>query len=99
MLDHLNEYNDRQSQRLSSKNIKEAVLEVMKDEEEEIERNINNIICDTSFQSPIALHDALPIYCGYSSILTITIPRTWENYVLRREKKLFYCYGTKGQRE
>ena len=49
MLDHLNEYNDRHGQRLSSKKLKEAVLQVMEEEEEEIERNINNITCDTSF--------------------------------------------------
>ena len=49
MLDHLNEYNDRHGQRLSSKKLKEAVLQVIEEEEEEIERNINNITCDTSF--------------------------------------------------
>ena len=56
MLDHLNEYNDRHSQILSSKNFKEAVLRVMEEEEEEIERNINNITCDTSFESPVTMN-------------------------------------------
>ena len=45
ILDHLNEYQDRRNQRLSSKNLKEAVLRVT-EEEEEIERNINNITCN-----------------------------------------------------
>ena len=36
MLEHLNKYNDRHVQILSSKNTKEAVLRVMKEEEEEI---------------------------------------------------------------
>ena len=43
MLDHLNKYNDRQSQTFSSKNLKESVLRVMEEEEEEIEHNINSI--------------------------------------------------------
>ena len=46
IIDHLNEYHDCHGQRLSSKNTKEAVLSVMEQEEEEIEHNINNIICD-----------------------------------------------------
>ena len=33
MLDYLDKYNDRHGQRLSSKNLKEAVLRVMKEEE------------------------------------------------------------------
>ena len=53
MLDHLNEYHNRHGQILSSKNIKEAVLRVMDEEEKEIECNINNITCDTSFQSQV----------------------------------------------
>ena len=56
MLDHQNEYNDRHSQRLSGKNIKESVLQVMEEEEEEVKHNINNITCDTSFQSPITMN-------------------------------------------
>ena len=43
MLDYLNKYNDRRGQSLSNKNFKEAVLRVMEEEEEKIERNINNI--------------------------------------------------------
>ena len=42
ILDTLNEYQDRHGQRLSSKKLKEALLHVMDEEEEEIERNINN---------------------------------------------------------
>ena len=53
ILDTLNKYQDRHGQRLSSKNLKEAVLRVMDEEEEEIERNINNITCDTSIQYPV----------------------------------------------
>ena len=56
MLDHLNEYNDRRGQTLSSKKLKEAVPQVMVEEEEKIEHNIKNIICDASFQSPIAMN-------------------------------------------
>ena len=51
--DTLNKYQDRHGQRLSRKNQKEAVLRVMEQEEEEIERNINNITCNTPFQSPV----------------------------------------------
>ena len=35
---------------------KEAVLCFMEQQEEEIERNINNIICDTSFGSPVTMN-------------------------------------------
>ena len=42
ILDTLNIYQDRHGQRLSSKNLKEAVLRVMDKEEEEIERYIND---------------------------------------------------------
>ena len=56
MLDHLNKYNDCHGQILSSKNTKEAVIRVMQEEEEEIERNINKITCNTSFQSPVAMN-------------------------------------------
>ena len=56
MLNHLNEYNDCHGQGLSSKNLKDAVLCVTEEEEEEIERNINNITCDASFQSPVAMN-------------------------------------------
>ena len=55
MLDHLNEYNDLQGQILSSKNLKEAVLRVMEELCKEIERNNNNIRCNISFQSLIAM--------------------------------------------
>ena len=42
ILDILNKYKDRHGQRLPSKKFKEAVLRVMDDEEEEIERNISD---------------------------------------------------------
>ena len=48
----LNRYQDRQVQIFSSKNLKEAVLRIMDEEEEDIERNINNVTCNTPFQSP-----------------------------------------------
>ena len=51
ILDTLNKYQDRHGQRLSSKKLKEAVLCVMDEEEEEIERNINNIIYSISLSS------------------------------------------------
>ena len=51
VLDTLNKYQYRHGQRFSSKNIKEAVLRIMDEEEEEMERNINNVTCDTPFQS------------------------------------------------
>ena len=43
ILDTLNIYQDRHGQRLSSKKLREAVRRVMDEEEEEMERNINNI--------------------------------------------------------
>ena len=49
ILDTLNIYQDLHGQRLSSKKLKEAVLRVMDEEEEEMELNINNITCDTPF--------------------------------------------------
>ena len=49
ILDTLNKYQDRYGQILSSKNLKEAVLRIMDEEEEEIKRNINNTTCDTPF--------------------------------------------------
>ena len=53
ILETLNIYQDLHGQRLSSKKLKEAVLRVMDEEEEGMERNINNITCDTPFQSPV----------------------------------------------
>ena len=51
--DTLNKYQDFHSQILSSKKLKEVVLRVMDEEEEEMKSNINNITCDTPFQSPV----------------------------------------------
>ena len=45
----LKKYQDCHGQIFSSKNTKEAVIRVMEQQEEGIERNINNITCDTSF--------------------------------------------------
>ena len=42
ILDTLNRYQDRHGQRLSSKKLKEALLCVMDEEEEEIERDISD---------------------------------------------------------
>ena len=56
ILDHLNKYQDRHGQILSSKKIKEAVLRVMEQEDEEIERNNNNITCNTSFEPTVTMN-------------------------------------------
>ena len=56
ILDHLNRYQDRHGETLCSKNIKETVLRVMEQEEENIKRNINNITCNTSFDSPVTMN-------------------------------------------
>ena len=53
IIDTLNKYKDRHSKVLSIKKTKEAVLRVMVEGEEEIERNINNITCDTPFESSV----------------------------------------------
>ena len=42
IIDTLNKYQDCHGQRLSSKKLKEAVLRVMDEEEEEMKRNIQN---------------------------------------------------------
>ena len=52
IIDTLNRYQDRHGQRFSSEKLKEAVLRVMDEEEEDIKRNINNITCDDPFQFP-----------------------------------------------
>ena len=52
-LDDLKKYQDRHSQILSSKKLREAVLSVMDEEEEEIERNTKKITCDTPFKSSV----------------------------------------------
>ena len=56
ILDIINRYQDRQGQIFSRKNLKEAVLRVMEQEEEEIKRSINNITFDTSFKSPVTMN-------------------------------------------
>ena len=53
ILDTLNKYHDCHGQRFTSKNLKEYVLCVTKQQEEEIKRNINNITFVSSFQSPV----------------------------------------------
>ena len=52
VLDTLHEYRGCHVERFSSKKLREAVGDVMNEEVEEMERNINNITCDTPFQSP-----------------------------------------------
>ena len=49
ILDTLNKNQDRHGQRFSSKKLREAVRRVMDEEEEEMERNINIIACDTPY--------------------------------------------------
>ena len=56
ILDHLNGYQDHHGQRLYSKKLKVAVLRVMEQEKKGIERNINNITCDTPFESPVTVN-------------------------------------------
>ena len=56
MLEHLKKYNERHSQRLSSKKLRDAVIRVMEKEEEEIESHTNNITMDTSFKSPVPMN-------------------------------------------
>ena len=53
ILDTLNEYQDCHGQRLSIKKLREAVRRIMDEEEEEMERNINNITCNNTFQSRV----------------------------------------------
>ena len=47
ILNTMKRYQDCHGQRLSSKKVKETVLRVMDEEEEDIGRNINNVTCDT----------------------------------------------------
>ena len=54
MLDHLNEHNPHHVKPLSSKNLREAVIRFMEEEEEYAKLNVNNFNTDTSFQSPVA---------------------------------------------
>ena len=65
IFDHLNEYNDRHVQILSSRNLKESVLRIMEEKEEEIERNINNITCNTLFEYPVTMN-VQNIYAKFS---------------------------------
>ena len=65
MIDNLNEYQYRHSQSLYIKKLKEAVLRVMEQEEEEIERNINNITSDTSIESPVTVNVQKKMQIGH----------------------------------
>ena len=49
--------NNRNSAPLSNKNIQQAVSIFMEEMEVELERNINEITLDTSFQSPVQKKD------------------------------------------
>ena len=53
VLDTLNKYQDRHGQIFSSKKLREAVLRITEEQEEETEHNTNNITCDTSFESTV----------------------------------------------
>ena len=53
VLDTLKKYQDHHGQIFSSKKLRGAVWHVMEEEEEEMERNINNITCDTPFHFSI----------------------------------------------
>ena len=63
VLDTLNKYQDCHGKILSNKKLREAVRRVM--DEEEMERNINNITCDTPFQCPVP-KSVQKIYASWS---------------------------------
>ena len=77
LLDTLVDDNNRKGAPLSNEKIWQAVGRVMEETEAEFERNINEITCDTSFQSPIQKKDVSTInnsvYYGlYEQVDTIS---------------------------
>ena len=56
MLDSLHEHNYRHGTPLSSKNLWDAVIRVIEDEEKYAERHVNNVTMDTSFHSPVTIN-------------------------------------------
>ena len=55
MLDHLNEHNCCHRKPFSRKNIQEAVIRVLGEEEEDAKSNVNKVTMDNSFQSIVAI--------------------------------------------
>ena len=56
MLDYLLEHNNHHGPQFSSKNLQEAVIRVMEDEEKDAERNVNNVTTDNFFQYPVTIN-------------------------------------------
>ena len=57
MLDNLVKINNRNGEPLSNDKLQQAVSDVREETDEEHKRNINEITCNTSFQSPIQNKD------------------------------------------
>ena len=53
---HLNDCNEHQGERLSIGKLRDTVIRVMEEEEEDAQNNVNNVTTDTSFQSPVAMN-------------------------------------------
>ena len=53
LLDNLVEMNHRNGETLSNEKLRQAVIDVREETDVEHERNIKEITCDDSFQSPI----------------------------------------------
>ena len=56
MLYHIIEHNECHGTPMSNKKLWETVIIVMEDEEKYAKRNINNVITDTFFQSPVTVN-------------------------------------------
>ena len=56
MLDHLNENNRRHGKPSSSKNLREVVIRVVEEEEEDAKSYLNNVTTYTSFQSLVTIN-------------------------------------------
>ena len=57
MLDHLIEYNHCHGTSMSNKNLREAVIRVMEDEEKDSECNVKNVTTGTLFQFPVTVNE------------------------------------------
>ena len=53
-MDHLNKHNRHHGKPLF-KNLQEAVIRIMEEEEDDAKNNVNNVTKDTSFQSPVSV--------------------------------------------
>ena len=61
ILDNLVKINNRDSEPLSNEKLRQAVSDVKEETDAEHEHNINEITCNTSFQSPIQKEDVSTI--------------------------------------